>query len=801
MSDIVADDQFEESKMSIDVEATNVPNTQSERMERGPVTPPEAMETSNSMKDESRAMKTENPTKSEIVDEIDSEDEEPIDTEERTKSIDNVVESMEPVAISEGELSSTGEIADDAERTSEEAKLKRADKKSRKRHKRNRSKEQRRSISEDENEPNGASLKRTHSQENEEKKKLEKLKEMKFGDLKSSGHDTRRFNFRQTAESKLSTSANSNSLDVSSPSPAKQNSKPINSNGRGPRTPEPSYLTSDENAPPVLKTLRQLRTMSLVSALDVVFSIPQEEMSVLSKTEMVEVLEIMYDLNKKRELLTSNRRRLTGYEARSICNTEIAILNDLEHLMNDEEVRSFHQLKQCAPSMDEMAPFDISIDPSDITLSSGSIRMHVVDLLPPADAPMIGNHDPSWDHLLKHIPMELRGVPPPAIVQDVQHVPPPQQIVFQEPPPQFIQPVLDQPAGTVFVPTSVAPPQPNGVHHQFVPQQMPPTELPPTSTVEINTLPPTNVPPPISQTMPMNFSVPPPAFVPANGPSEQPPTAPEPLSPISAFRNSLKQTSLLNSLVPSLNQSTSQPPPTILPAPDFMSGPPPQIPHHAAVSPNRCYTSMPPPTVNMQSRPIPLMSIEHPPGYSVPRLYQQNKFQSGPSGMPPPQHQRSRRGVLPSANFVPLSANPSIPIRSSSPAPSASSTVATMGSEHPSKCNMPVDPLPDSAVELASVTSTVPANSTIDTAVDFEISNDYTQSASMETPPHIDEESQLSSSAMPESVDDLPVEASAASIIADPPSSVDAADSIPPMSDLTMASADSTTALEQNENQ
>ncbi|KAI6196099.1 hypothetical protein M3Y94_01068400 [Aphelenchoides besseyi] len=785
----------------MDAEAANFSNTESERVERGPVTPPEAMETLNSMKDEPTAVETETPIKSETVAAITSDDEQPMDTEKSTKPIDDVVESMEPVAISEGELSSTGEIADDAERTSEEAKLKRADKKARKRHKRNRSKEQRRSISDDENEPNGTSRKRKHSQENEEKKKLEKLKEMKFGDLKSSGHDTRRFNFRQSAESKLSTSANSNNLDVSSSSPAKHNSKPINANGRGPRTPEPSYFTSDENAPPVLKTLRQLRTMPLVSALDVVFSIPQEEMSVLSKVEMIEVLEIMYDLNKKRELLTSNRRRLTG-EARSICNTEIAILNDLEHLMNDDEVRSFNQLRQCAPSMDEMAPFDIAIDPSDITLSSGSIRMHVVDLLPPADAPMIGNHDLSWDHLLKHIPMELRGVPPPAIVQDLQHIPQPQQIVFQEPPPQFIQPVLDQSAGTVFVPTSVAPPQANGVHHQFVPQQMPPpTELPPTSTVEINTLPPTNVPPPISnpQPMPMNFSVPPPAFVPANGPSEQASTAPEPLSPISAFRNSLKQTSLLNSLVPTLNQSTSQPPPTILPAPDFMSGPPPQISHHSAVSPNRCYTSMPPPTVNMQSRPIPLMSIEHPPGYSVPRLYQQNKFQPGPSGMAPPQHQRSRRGQMPSANFVPLSNNPSIPIRPSSPAPSASSTIATMGSEYPSKINMPVDPLPDSAVELASVTSTVPANSTIDPAVDFEMSNDYTQSVVMDTPPHIDEESQLSSSAMPETVDDLPVEASAASIIAGPPSSVDAADSIPPMSDLTMASADSTTPLEQNQ--
>jgi hypothetical protein len=41
------------------------------------------------------------------------------------------------------------------------------------------------------------------------------------------------------------------------------------------------------------------------------------------------------------------------------------------------------------------------------------IRLHAVDLLPPGDTPFIGRHDPNWDPMLKHLPMQLRGIPPP----------------------------------------------------------------------------------------------------------------------------------------------------------------------------------------------------------------------------------------------------------------------------------------------------------------------------------------------------------------------------------------------------
>jgi hypothetical protein len=88
---------------------------------------------------------------------------------------------------------------------------------------------------------------------------------------------------------------------------------------------------------------------------------------------MLEVLDTMYELNKRREQLTANRVRLTEWvelsfentmafsEVRSIYNTEFTLLNDLEHLMSDGERSFYPRSRHCQPSMDELAPFDVKI--------------------------------------------------------------------------------------------------------------------------------------------------------------------------------------------------------------------------------------------------------------------------------------------------------------------------------------------------------------------------------------------------------------------------------------------------------
>jgi hypothetical protein len=62
---------------------------------------------------------------------------------------------------------------------------------------------------------------------------------------------------------------------------------------------------------PVMKTFREIKTVTLAAALDMLFSINPQDVAVLSKGEMVEILDIMFDLNKRREQLTINRMRLT----------------------------------------------------------------------------------------------------------------------------------------------------------------------------------------------------------------------------------------------------------------------------------------------------------------------------------------------------------------------------------------------------------------------------------------------------------------------------------------------------------
>ena len=67
----------------------------------------------------------------------------------------------------------------------------------------------------------------------------------------------------------------------------------------------------DENASPIMRTFRALRTLSLPAALDVAFSVKTQDLIALGKREMAEVLDCMYELTRRREQLTLNRVRLT----------------------------------------------------------------------------------------------------------------------------------------------------------------------------------------------------------------------------------------------------------------------------------------------------------------------------------------------------------------------------------------------------------------------------------------------------------------------------------------------------------
>ena len=87
-------------------------------------------------------------------------------------------------------------------------------------------------------------------------------------------------------------------------------------------------------------------------------------------------------------------------EARSIYTTELMLLNNIEHDMNAEERAHLYNLRQCASSMDELAPFDahfgmcesfllflsaylLVLDYHDVSLRTNTLRFHAVDLVPP----------------------------------------------------------------------------------------------------------------------------------------------------------------------------------------------------------------------------------------------------------------------------------------------------------------------------------------------------------------------------------------------------------------------------------
>ena len=233
-----------------------------------------------------------------------------------------------------------------------------------------------------ETEDDKSSRKRKHSQsKGDEKSKLERLKEMKFGSSKLrlailsvaslihlfSVQDTRRFNFRESeaAKEKVITPKKDSLKDT----PIKH--APVKER----RHPSPdTFYRAEVITHPVMKTFRDLKSASLMTALDKVFCINPQEISVLTKAEMIEVLDVMHDLNRKREKLTANRVKLTKWvvcvridfrvdfsEVRVICNKEIELLSGLEHMMNMDERDFFNQLRQCPPSMDELAPFDPKI--------------------------------------------------------------------------------------------------------------------------------------------------------------------------------------------------------------------------------------------------------------------------------------------------------------------------------------------------------------------------------------------------------------------------------------------------------
>lgn len=141
-------------------------------------------------------------------------------------------------------------------------------------------------------------------------------------------------------------------------------------------------------------------------------------------------------------------------------------------------------------------------------MASGRIRLAAVDLLPPPETPLIGQHDPNWDSLIKHIPMELRGVPPVppdfvSVLVDPEHAahmmpmvevsqgPPPGMLPEHDtsvPPPPLAVPMQVAPAEgpVVILNTSQPPPfaQPNGVVFDKPPPQLPNVHEPPPNMLE-----------------------------------------------------------------------------------------------------------------------------------------------------------------------------------------------------------------------------------------------------------------------------------------------------------------------------
>jgi hypothetical protein len=59
-----------------------------------------------------------------------------------------------------------------------------------------------------------------------------------------------------------------------------------------------------------MNIFRETATLPLALAIDKMFLINPQDVGVLSKSELVEVLDLMYNLNKRREQLTVNRMQL-----------------------------------------------------------------------------------------------------------------------------------------------------------------------------------------------------------------------------------------------------------------------------------------------------------------------------------------------------------------------------------------------------------------------------------------------------------------------------------------------------------
>lgn len=67
---------------------------------------------------------------------------------------------------------------------------------------------------------------------------------------------------------------------------------------------------SENTTHSVMNIFRETATLPLALAIDKMFLINPQDVGVLSKSELVEVLDLMYNLNKRREQLTVNRMQL-----------------------------------------------------------------------------------------------------------------------------------------------------------------------------------------------------------------------------------------------------------------------------------------------------------------------------------------------------------------------------------------------------------------------------------------------------------------------------------------------------------
>ncbi|CAD5211204.1 unnamed protein product [Bursaphelenchus okinawaensis] len=399
---------------------------------------------------------------------------------------------------------------------------------------------------------------------------------------------------------------------------------------------EPVIETENRLSHPLVNAVSHVKNMPYPMAFDFLLTIPLADVAHLNLEEALEVLDAMKQFNDRRLQTSENRVQLTN-EVRQICDQEIQLLTDLEHLMTQEERLKLEQLRNCPMSMDEVLPLKVELEPSDVNVQTGSIKLSAVDLLPPPDTPFIGKVDPIWEPLAKHIPMELRGFMPPTEQRNKK--------------PEIIHPL---PGNSEPVPNVV---QPSHEHvlsskqQQAVKYDKPPPnlEVPPPNLSQPPPSMPTAVPPAV------DTSVPPPSLYrpPPEVPSSIPSTNSGAISPMSALRQSIKP-SLLNTLVntslppPNLNvppPNLSLPPPNLnLPPPNVQVPPPshniihslnvplpvvdiPKVasltsqPPPVAAGGSPINFTVPPPTVKPQGgKIVPLMSIAHPPGF-VPRIH------------------------------------------------------------------------------------------------------------------------------------------------------------------------------------